>query len=49
MNRSVKIRTAELAKVPYTLVVGEKEIASAMWEPRIRKDMRHGCALSGPV
>ncbi len=40
-NESVgkKIRSAELAKVPYTLVVGEKEIASREVVPRIRKDM----------
>ncbi|MDB5170835.1 MAG: thrZ [Candidatus Saccharibacteria bacterium] len=40
-NESVgkKIRSAELAKVPYTIVVGEKEIASREVVPRIRKDM----------
>ena len=34
-----KIRAAELAKVPYTLVIGEKEITSREVIPRIRKDM----------
>lgn len=34
-----KIRSAELAKVPYTLVIGEKEITSGEVTPRIRKDM----------
>ena len=40
-NESVgkKIRAAELAKVPYTIVIGEKEIQSGEVVPRIRKDM----------
>ena len=40
-NESVgkKIRASELMKVPYTLVLGEKEIASGQITPRIRKDM----------
>jgi threonyl-tRNA synthetase len=40
-NESVgkKIRAAEVAKVPYTIVVGEKEIQSREVVPRIRKDM----------
>jgi threonyl-tRNA synthetase len=40
-NESVgkKIRAAEVAKVPYTIVVGEKEISSKQVVPRIRKDM----------
>lgn len=40
-NESVgkKIRTAELLKVPYTIVIGEKEIESNELIPRIRKDM----------
>jgi threonyl-tRNA synthetase len=40
-NESVgkKIRSAELAKVPYTIVIGEKEVASGEVVPRIRKDM----------
>ncbi|MDB5164857.1 MAG: thrZ [Candidatus Saccharibacteria bacterium] len=40
-NESVgkKIRAAEIAKVPYTIVVGEKEITSREVVPRIRKDM----------
>ncbi len=40
-NESVgkKIRVAELAKVPYTLVVGDKEVATSQVTPRIRKDM----------
>jgi threonyl-tRNA synthetase len=40
-NESVgkKIRDAELWKVPYTVVVGEKEIETGQVTPRIRKDM----------
>jgi len=40
-NESVgkKIRNAELMKVPYTVVLGEKEIESGQVVPRIRKDM----------
>jgi threonyl-tRNA synthetase len=40
-NESVgkKIRMAEMAKVPYTVVIGEKEIESGEVVPRIRKDM----------
>ncbi len=40
-NESVgkKIRNAELMKVPYTLVIGEKEIASGQVIPRVRKDL----------
>ncbi|HEX5744168.1 MAG TPA: threonine--tRNA ligase [Candidatus Saccharimonadales bacterium] len=40
-NESVgkKIRAAELAKVPYTVVIGEKEIDSGEVTPRIRQDM----------
>jgi threonyl-tRNA synthetase len=40
-NESVgkKIRAAELLKVPYTIVIGEKEIESSKVVPRIRSDM----------
>lgn len=40
-NESVgkKIRASEMWKVPYTLVIGEKEIAGGELAPRIRKDM----------
>jgi threonyl-tRNA synthetase len=40
-NESVgkKIRASELLKVPYTLVIGEKEISSGEVVPRIRTDM----------
>jgi threonyl-tRNA synthetase len=34
-----KIRNAELMRVPYTVVVGQKEIDSGEVVPRIRKDM----------
>jgi threonyl-tRNA synthetase len=34
-----KIRAAEMMKVPYTLVLGEKEIASRRVQPRIRADL----------
>jgi threonyl-tRNA synthetase len=40
-NESVgkKIRLAEIWKVPYTLVIGEKEIATGKVVPRVRSDM----------
>jgi threonyl-tRNA synthetase len=40
-NESVgkKIRQAEQAKVPYMLVIGEKEMESGIVLPRIRKDI----------
>src|SRR5690606_26466589 len=40
-NESVgkKIRDAEVMKVPYTLVIGEKEVESSRVMPRIRKDI----------
>lgn len=40
-NESVgkKIRSAEKMKVPYTLVIGEKEIESGEVTPRIRQDL----------
>jgi len=40
-NESVgkKIRAAEIAKVPYVIVIGDKEITSGEVVPRIRKDM----------
>ncbi len=40
-NESVgkKIRNAELMKVPYTIVVGEKEIETGAVVPRVRKDL----------
>jgi threonyl-tRNA synthetase len=40
-NESVgkKIRSAEIAKIPYTIVIGEQEIESGEVVPRIRKDM----------
>lgn len=40
-NESVgkKIRNAEIMKVPYTVVIGEKEITSGEVVPRVRKDM----------
>jgi threonyl-tRNA synthetase len=40
-NESVgkKIRSAEMWKVPYTIVIGEKEIETGEVQPRIRKDM----------
>ncbi|MEO5499034.1 MAG: His/Gly/Thr/Pro-type tRNA ligase C-terminal domain-containing protein, partial [Candidatus Saccharimonadales bacterium] len=34
-----KIRTAEMLKIPYTLVIGEKEVASGTLSPRIRSDL----------
>lgn len=43
-NESVgkKIRNAELMKVPYTVVIGEKEIETGKLIPRIRGDMAVG-------
>lgn len=43
-NESVgkKIRNAELMKIPYVIVVGEKEISSTMVTPRVRKDLKDG-------
>ena len=40
-NESVgkKIRAAELMKVPYTIVIGEKEINGGELLPRVRKDL----------
>ncbi len=40
-NESVgkKIRTSEVLKVPYTVVIGEKEMESSMLTPRLRKDI----------
>jgi threonyl-tRNA synthetase len=40
-NESVgkKIRAAEVMKVPYTVVIGQKEIESSQLMPRVRKDM----------
>lgn len=40
-NESVgkKIRNAELMKVPYTLVLGQKEVETGQLVPRIRKDI----------
>jgi threonyl-tRNA synthetase len=34
-----KIRDAEIWKVPYTVVIGEKEISSDRMTPRVRKDI----------
>lgn len=40
-NESVgkKIRSTEVMKVPYTIVIGEKEISSGKVTPRVRKDL----------
>jgi threonyl-tRNA synthetase len=40
-NESVgkKIRTAELMKIPYVVVIGQKEVETGELLPRIRKDM----------
>jgi len=41
-NESVgkKIRAAEVAKVPYTLVLGEREIGGGDVTPRVRADLK---------
>lgn len=43
-NESVgkKIRHAEISKVPYTIVIGEKEVESGKVVPRVRSDMEVG-------
>ena len=40
-NQSVgkKIRDAEVWKVPYTLVIGEKEVQQERLKPRVRSDL----------
>ena len=40
-NQSVgkKIRDAEVWKVPYTLVIGEKEVQDERLKPRVRSDL----------
>jgi threonyl-tRNA synthetase len=42
-NQSVgkKIRSAELFKVPYTIVIGEKEIKTSVVSPRVREDLKN--------
>ena len=37
-----KIRNAELMKVPYTIVVGEKETSGSELAPRVRTDLEVG-------
>ena len=48
-NESVgkKIRAAEIMKVPYTVVIGEKEIEGGTVTPRVRKDMEVSADHSG--
>ena len=43
-NESVgkKIRSSEMMKIPYTIVLGEKEIVSGAVTPRIRDDLKSG-------
>jgi threonyl-tRNA synthetase len=50
-NESVgkKIRAAEVAKVPYSIVVGDKEIAGGQVVPRIRKDLVDSEVSDAPV
>ena len=50
-NESVgkKIRAAEVAKVPYTVVIGEKEIASGSLMPRVRQDMTVNEGAGEPI
>lgn len=47
-NESVgkKIRAAEVAKVPYTIVLGEKEMAGEPVSPRVRKDLEVQAAVT---
>jgi threonyl-tRNA synthetase len=46
-NESVgkKIRAAEMMKIPYTVVVGEKELESGRLSPRIRADLVVGGSI----
>lgn len=46
-NESVgkKIRSAEVMKVPYSVVIGEKEIESGRLTPRLRQDLAEDRAL----
>lgn len=51
-NESVgkKIRAAEVSKVPYSIVIGAKEIESGVVTPRIRSDMQvHDSVTELPV
>lgn len=47
-NESVgkKIRNAEIMKVPYTVVIGEKELESGILAPRVRGDLLGGEPIS---
>ncbi len=47
-NESVgkKIRAAEMMKIPYTLVIGEKEMASGKVTPRVRRDLEEIAELT---
>lgn len=47
-NESVgkKIRNAEMMKVPYTLVIGEKEVESGKLVPRVRHDLMGDSAVT---
>lgn len=47
-NESVgkKIRAAEVAKVPYSIVLGEKEMAGEPVSPRVRKDLEVQAAVT---
>ena len=49
-NESVgkKIRSSEMMKIPYTLVIGEKEISSGRVSPRIREDLKNGPDIELP-
>lgn len=42
-----KIRAAEMAKLPYTLVIGQKEIDSREVVPRVRQDLAAGGSERG--
>lgn len=50
-NESVgkKIRNAEIWKVPYTIVIGEKEMETSQVTPRVRKDLANGDAGALPI
>lgn len=47
-NESVgkKIRNSEIMKVPYTVVIGEKELESGILAPRVRGDLLGGEPIS---
>ena len=46
---SKKIRKAQLLKIPYTLIIGEKEINSGKVSPRVRDDLKKDNYLEAEI